>query len=396
VKLWTPVERPGSRTRRSWAFDVAVAAFVLLTSSTSFTPRNSLSSLPVWAAVVIVLAMVIPLVLRRVWPVPVFGFIFLVAAATGWWANQIAWSPALVVALYTVAALRPRREALAAAAALTVAAVAAAVHTLPHSWAIVSAALIAVIIAATGLGLYASTRRVLLEELRERAARLELERNQQSELAAAAERARIAREMHDIVAHHLTVMVALADGAAAQAPRDSAAAAEVMRTVSATGRVALADTRRLLGVLRDDSADSSAAAERAPLPDLAALDELVERVRAAGLDVRYEVEGERPDVAAAAQLTLFRLVQESLTNTIKHAGAGAKAAVRVRYAADEVIIDVEDDGRGAVAMSGDGGRGLVGMRERVAAFGGTVSAGPRSPRGWLVSARLRLDGANRP
>ena len=394
MELWTTTERPGSRSRRSWVFDVAVALFALLFASRyAFTDDNSVSPLPLWGAVVIVLAMIVPLVVRRVWPVPVFGWIFLVAAGTGWWANQIVWSPSLVIALYTVAALRPRREGLAVAGLLSAAVVAAAAHTLPNGLLITSASLIAVVAAATSLGLYINTRRALLQQLRERAARLERERDQPGELAAAAERARIAREMHDIVAHHLTVMVALADGAAAKVTQDGAAAAQVMRTVSATGRIALADTRRLLGVLRDDS---DSLGDWAPQPDLAALDRLIERVREANLTVRYETTGEPTDVAPAAQLTTFRLVQEALTNTMKHAGNGATAAVRVRYTTDKILIDVQDDGTGSPAVAATGARGLVGMRERVAAFGGCVSAGPRSPHGWSVSAQLRLDGRGRP
>jgi signal transduction histidine kinase len=233
---------------------------------------------------------------------------------------------------------------------------------------------------------------VLLDELRERAKRLEHDREQELALAAAEERTRIAREMHDIVAHHLTVMVTLSDGAAATAASAPEQAADVMRTVSATGRLALADTRRLLGILRDREEDVAA---RTPLPDVARLDELIDRVRAAGLPVRYDVEGAPPVDAAAVELALYRIVQESLTNTMKHAGPGATATVRIRYRRDDVCVEVTDDGTGgtSTANAPDGstaGRGLVGMRERVEAFAGDVRSGPRTPRGWLVAARLSL------
>jgi len=385
MSIWTPVEPPGTRRRGSWVFDAAVVVFALLFSATySF---NGVSSLPPQAVGAVVLALVLPLIVRRIWPVPVFVWCLLIAAALGWWVRQGVWSPALVIALYTVAALRPRRDALTAAAVLALGVVAATIHVFPENWYFSAGSLLAVVAAATVLGLYMGTRRALFEQLRERADQLERERDQQGALAAAAERARIAREMHDIVAHHLTVMVALADGAAAQSERSPAEAAEAMRTVSATGRLALGDTRRLLGVLRDPSPGE---AGRSPLPSLTGLDELVDRVRAAGLPVRYDVEGAVPDAAPGVQLTLYRLVQEALTNTMKHAGADAQAVVRVRYTGDDVCIEVEDDGVGGASSPGHG-RGLAGMRERVGAFGGEVRSGPRTPHGWLVSARLNLE-----
>jgi signal transduction histidine kinase len=198
--------------------------------------------------------------------------------------------------------------------------------------------------------------------------------------------------MHDIVAHHLTVMVTLSDGAAAKVASAPEQAADVMRTVSATGRLALTDTRRLLGVLRDRDDDVAA---RAPLPDVARLDELIDRVRTAGLPIRYEVEGAPPVDAAAVELALYRIVQESLTNTMKHAGRDATATVRIRYGREEVCVEVTDDGIGGTAIGGSSdasttGRGLVGMRERVEAFAGDVRSGPRTPRGWLVTARLSV------
>jgi signal transduction histidine kinase len=326
----------------------------------------------------------------------VFAWGFLVAAATGWWAMQVVWSPALVIGLYTVAVLRPRRDAVIAAVLLAAGVVVSCIHIFPDNWLPSAVSLVAVVAAATVLGLYIHTRRALLDELRERAKRLEHDREQELALAAAEERTRIAREMHDIVAHHLTVMVTLSDGAAAKVASAPEQAADVMRTVSATGRLALTDTRRLLGVLRDRDDDVAA---RAPLPDGARLDELIDRVRAAGLPVRYDVEGAPPVHAAAVELALYRIVQESLTNTMKHAGPGAAATVRIRYGRDEVCVEVADDGVGGVSVDGSSevsiagsiaGRGLVGMRERVETFAGDVRSGPRTPRGWLVTARLSM------
>jgi signal transduction histidine kinase len=209
--IWSPVEQPGARSRRSWLFDVGVAVGALLLSAAYVTASPHLSTA---TATVIILALAAPLVVRRIWPVPVLGLQLLIAAATGWWAMQVVWSPALVVGLYTVAVLRPRRDALIAAGLLAAGAVVSAVRVFGDGWFAAAAALVAVVTAATVLGLYIRTRRELLVQLRERAERLERERDQQAVIAAEAERARIARDMHDTVAHHLTVMVALSDGAA--------------------------------------------------------------------------------------------------------------------------------------------------------------------------------------
>jgi signal transduction histidine kinase len=229
-----------------------------------------------------------------------------------------------------------------------------------------------------------STRRAYLAELRDRAQRLEREHDQTSALAVAVERARIAREMHDSVAHHLTVIVALSDGALAAVTRAPAQASEAIRAVSTTAREALAETRRLLGVLRTDGGLEL----REPLPGLSDLDGLFTRVRAAGLPVRYERSGPPGDTAPGVQLVIFRLVQEALTNTMKHAGPGTSAAVRLRLAPGEVRVEVEDDGIGSAGVTRAPGGGLTGMAERVTAFGGELTCGPRHPRGWRVTARL--------
>jgi signal transduction histidine kinase len=260
-----------------------------------------------------------------------------------------------------------------------------AIHVFGSSWLPAGAALVAVVVATTALGLYIRSRRELFDQLRDRAQRLQAERDQQATIAATAERTRIAREMHDIIAHHLTVMVALSEGAAAQTTTSPERAAAAMRTVSETGRQALSDTRRLLGVLRD--ADGAPA--RTPQPD--SLDDLVERVRGAGLTVRYQEHG-APPAEPAVRLAVYRVVQEALTNTMRHGGQGATADVRVIYQPDEVRVDVTDDGGDARPQApGPGaGRGLVGMRERFEALGGRLDSGPRAPRGWQVSGRIEV------
>jgi len=367
-------------------FDVLVTLLAALFSLPDLAQEH-LRLMP--SAVLVQVALTLPLVVRRVWPSAVFGFIFGVSAVAGLLNVHLVVSFALVVALYTVAAYEPRRRALAAAGLLEGGVIAAGISLAGIVWwhlAILGTGMVA---AALGLGLYTATRRAYLKELHDRAERLERERDQQQELAANAERARITREMHDIVAHNLAVMIALSDGAAAASAGSSPQAAKAMRTVSATGRQALADTRRLLSGPGEDAGQDG---ERQPLPDLSGLDALVARVRAAGLPVSYELQGAPAPLSAGVQLTVYRLVQEALTNTLKHAGAGASAVVRLWYLPGEVRLLVEDDGAGARAPQPDtGGRGLAGMRQRVQTFGGEVQAGPRSPAGWRVSARLRLD-----
>ena len=234
---------PPARSVRWWTFDVLVTVLVALFS---FPYLHQENVTPSPLAILVVVALTVPLIVRRIWPSAVFGWLFGVSAAVGLWNVRLVVSFALVVALYTIAAYQPRRRALVAAGLLEGGVIAAVIRLAGSSWwhgAILGTGMVA---AALGLGLYSATRRAYLKELHDRAERLERERDQQQELAAAAERARITREMHDIVAHHLAVMIALSDGAAAASAGSSPRAATAMRTVSATGRQALADTRRLL------------------------------------------------------------------------------------------------------------------------------------------------------
>jgi signal transduction histidine kinase len=354
-------------------------------------PRDSTG---MHAAEVVVLAIsVAPLLVRRIWPLPVFGWILLTAIAAGLWSKSAIDGLALIVALYTVASRRPRKEALVCAGLLEVVAVIALLLYADSRWWFDAIFVSGMVAAALGLGLYFAARRAYLAELQDRAERLERERDQQAALAAAAERARIAREMHDIVAHHLTVMTTLAEAAVAASASSPEKATDVMRSVAVTGRRALADTRRLLGVLRERDGTGAGSAEALqPVPDLSQLDTLIEQVRSAGLDTALELHGQAPDVPAGVQLAVYRLVQEALTNTLKHGGAGARACVRLSFEPGELRVDVNDDGAGSAAPAAAGvGGGLPGMRERVHAYGGDVQAGPRQPAGWAVTARLPLD-----
>jgi signal transduction histidine kinase len=217
---------------------------------------------------------------------------------------------------------------------------------------------------------------------RARLAALEVERDQQAEIGAARERARIARDLHDVVAHSLAVMVAQADGGRYAAPADPGAASLALAQIAETGRDALAQMGRLLGVLR-------AGEEDADLPGL------VRRLAGAGLPVELEVEGPARELPAEVQSCVHRVAQEALTNVLKHAGAPRRVEVVLRYLDSEVDLTVRDDGRGTAA--GDGrGHGLAGMRERVALHRGTVRAGPRAGGGYEVSARVPAPAGDDP
>src|SRR5580700_3643085 len=386
MSFWTPVENPGTRPLRSWVFDVGCALLAALGSFGSYSFGQAAHPPPpsLVAGLVVAVLTALAVSLRRVWPGPVFGVVVLMAAILAQWPVRGDLIPvALAIALYTVAATLSRNMALVAAALVVAAEVPA---TGQGGWRDSWLAMIYEVIATAAVlvaGLYVSTRRAYLAELRDRAQRLEREHDQTSALAAAVERARIAREMHDSVAHHLTVIVALSDGALAAVTRAPAQACDAIRGVSSTAREALAETRRLLGVLREDGQEL-----RQPLPGLTDLDGLFTRVRAAGLPVRYERSGPSGDTPPGVQLVIFRLVQEALTNTMKHAGPGASAAVRLRLAPGEVNVEVEDDGAGRAGVARAPGGGLTGMAERVGAFGGELTCGPRQPRGWRVTARF--------
>ncbi|MEV5241819.1 sensor histidine kinase [Streptomyces cinnamoneus] len=244
------------------------------------------------------------------------------------------------------------------------------------------------------LGDSVRTRRAYWAQLEERATRLEKEREQQAQIAVTAERARIARELHDVVAHNVSVMVVQADGAAYVLDGSPEQAKQALETISSTGRQALAEMRRLLGVLRTD--DSGEGGEYVPQPDVEQIGDLVEQVRGAGLPVDFKVEGAPRPLPSGVELTAYRIVQEALTNTRKHGGPDVGASVRLTYFDDGLGLLVEDDGRGAQhelyeAGGADGmGHGLIGMRERVGMIGGTLDAGPRPGGGFRISVLLPI------
>ncbi|MFD8422444.1 sensor histidine kinase [Streptomyces sp. NPDC059466] len=248
------------------------------------------------------------------------------------------------------------------------------------------------------LGDSVRTRRAYLAQLEERAARLEKEREAQAKVAVAAERARIARELHDVVAHNVSVMVVQADGAAYVMDTAPEQARKALETISGTGRQALAEMRRLLGVLR--TGEHQEVGEYVPQPDVDQLDDLIEQCRTSGLPVDFKVEGTPRPLPSGVELTAYRIVQEALTNTRKHGGPNTGASVRLVYFDDGLGLLVEDDGKGAPHElyeegGADGqGHGLIGMRERVGMVGGTLDAGPRPGGGFRISALLPLKPAH--
>ncbi|MFB4265818.1 sensor histidine kinase [Nonomuraea sp. GTA35] len=233
-------------------------------------------------------------------------------------------------------------------------------------------------------GLYANTRRRYLEGLEERAERAERERDQQARMAAAAERARIARELHDVVAHNVSVMVVQADGAGYALDSDLDQARLAVKNISKTGRAALAEMRRLVGVLRENE---DASTDYTPQPGLGQLEQLV---RGSAVPASLRVGGPPAELPEGQQLTVYRIVQEALTNALKHGGPGVEAAVEIDYLGAELVVRVTDNGRGAAAQESPDGHGLIGMRERVGMYGGAVSAGPRQGGGFEVLARLPM------
>lgn len=241
------------------------------------------------------------------------------------------------------------------------------------------------VLLAWGAGLLRRSRLEQRETLRERARRLERERDQQAQIATVAERNRIAREMHDIVAHSLSVIIAQADGGRYAATNTPQAATRALATISETGRAALADMRRILGVLREENGSATALI---PQPADTDIDDLIAHVKDAGLAVSHVVLGSPRPLPPGTGVAVYRIVQESLTNVLKHAGPAASAIVTTLWEEQALTVTVDDDGRGAAARSDGAGHGLVGMRERAVMLGGTLTAGPKPGGGFRVQVTI--------
>jgi signal transduction histidine kinase len=362
-----------------------------------------LGRVPLPTGLTFIVALCAPVAVRRRYPVGAFVAVIVVGGLEVLLLPRPFGSDlAVIVLLYTLAAYRPRRISLAGLAICLVGSAAAIAKWAPqdsvgslYSLGAKAAVFAGPALLAWLLGDSMQWRRSYYRGLEERAARLERERDAQAQIAAAAERARIARELHDVVAHNVSVMVVQADGAAFALETSPEKTRQALTAISRTGRQALAEMRGLLGVLR--SADGQGA-ELAPQPGVEQLAGLLEQTRAAGVPVSFTVEGVPRPMPPGAALTAYRIVQESLTNARKHGGLAVAAAVTLRFCEEQLVIKVTDDGRRPAAGAGrahragrDGlGHGLIGMRQRVEVYGGTVTAGPQPGGGWRVTATLPL------
>ncbi len=405
--------RAGQRLRqadraRPWVLDTAVAALVFLVfclpdlvhhggvghgggdSRSRF--QFAFTRLPLAAVLALQAGLVLPLLWRRRRPMAVFAAIAAVFFLQWALGAALRADAALFVALYSLALHGRLRRLPWAGAVMAAGMVLVAVRVSPvvSVWDALFF-LLSTATAALAVGLTVRARRAQLAGLRERAARLETERDQRIRLATATERARVAREMHDIVGHNLSVIITLADAGAYAADTAPQHGKEALRLIGDTGRTALGELRRVLGVLREASDGARQAPELSPQPGLADIGALCDGVRTAGLDIVYRTVGEVDALDRGVQLTVYRIVQEALTNTLKHAGAGTRVNLSVAAADERLVIRIRDNG----PASGPGpwneeGHGLVGMRERAALYGGTVSAGPAADGGWAVEAALDL------
>ena len=334
----------------------------------------------------------VPIVVRRKYPAGVFWAVVVLGAFQV--ATPAFFRPsdlAVPIALYGLACYRPRRESLLGLAVCLVGALVELLRIHPDAvdhyftalvfvYGVLSSPMIIAWIAGDSM----QYRRSYYIDLEERARRLERERDQQAQIAAATERARIARELHDVVAHNVSVMVVQAEGAAYAMDSAPENTRRALGAIADTGRSALVEMRRLLGVLRTQDG----VADRAPQPGVGQLEDLLEQVRSTGVSVDFFVEGVPVELPQGVALAAYRIVQESLTNARKHGGAAVSAQVGMHYNERELRLRVRDDGRGALAPSDGQGNGLSGMRERVAMYGGELSAGPLPTGGFQVEAVL--------
>jgi signal transduction histidine kinase len=386
------------------AGDTVLAVLLGLTDLLLFVADgfDEITEMPPWyIAVPVDIAMVVPLVFRRKSPLWSAYAVLVIGVVHGTLQLGISSAAALAMSIYSVVVYAGRRPGLVYVGAV-VAGSALQLALGPADELVISALFLAFGIALCWtLGEFVGARRAYDVEVEARLHLLETERDQATRIAVAEERGRIARELHDVVAHAVSVMVVQADGASYAIQSNPELAQRALQTISETGRGALGELRRLLDVLRSDDADGE---PRVPQPDAHALAELADRMRTAGVPVELEI-GDLGDLPAGVSLGVYRIVQESLTNTLKHAGRGATAAVRVLRTGDLVEVLVSDDGAGRVPqltpaggrrdprLSVPGGNGLIGMRERAHVYGGTLDVGPVPGGGWQVRAALpvRLD-----
>ena len=373
-------------TAATWALDVGIALVTAIPTLAVFGHGEKHGVNGALAEVLVgTVLSVAPLIVRRRWPVQVLAAILLVGVVVP---GPAVFSPPALVALYTVASRRPWRVAAASTLATVVA---FALHRIVWGYSLPLFSVIseiALALLALVLGLYQATRLAYLEQVHQRAQRLERERQLLAEQAAAEERLRIARELHDVVAHNISLMVVQAQALGAMAGAEEQTRKSAL-AIADLGRGAMSEMHRTLELMRASEVED----ERAPQPTLAGLGALIGQARAAGVSVELSVDGEPRALDAGVELSAYRIVQEALTNVVKHAGP-AHAAVRVRYGEDQLALEIVDDGVGTSGPDAPrSGHGLVGMRERVALFGGTLRTGPQEGRGYRVQALLPYGAA---
>jgi signal transduction histidine kinase len=378
---------------RQLLFDAIVAASIMTLGLVGRVDVEGLSDVFLresnWLHIVLIVLMSAPLALRRVFPATVFGVVL------GSWVVDRAFdypeslaTVGVIVAFYTIGTELSRRRSfyIGGLSALFILFWTALGAVILESVTAVSIATTTIATATPLLvGREMRARRERAEELRQKVAEAEREREESARRAVEEERARIARELHDVVAHQMTVMTVQAEGARRIADDADPRVLEALDTIKSTGHSALAEMRRVVGLLRE----TEGMAELAPLPRLADLRSLVEQVRSAGVPVELTIAGEARPLADGVELSAYRIVQESLTNAVQHGGPGVSADVAVDYGDDGLSVLIDDDGRGAAAAPRNGGgHGIVGMRERVAVLGGSFEAGAKPGGGYRVRASI--------
>jgi signal transduction histidine kinase len=384
----------------AWVFDSALALVAAGLATALFVSTAVGSGLPRGRFALgygLVLLHTLPLAGRRRWPGTVLALVVasgLAGATLG--LPPFFLGPAILVAVYSVAAYGSRWVSLAGLAVAELGL--AAVQLAPLGFEFEGLALVGfmgTLAAAWLLGHFAYNYRAYAARLEERTAELERAREELARRAVVEERLRLARELHDVVAHAMSVIAVQSGVGAHVADSQPEQVGKALAAIEATSRAALTELRRLLGVLRQPDEPQ---ASLTPVPGLANLEGLLAEVAKAGLAVRLRVEGRPAPLPAGVDLSAYRVVQEALTNVVKHAGP-ATAQVTIRYRDQEVAVEVTDNGRGVAAAAGDGrrgtGHGLIGMRERVAAFGGDLEVGPRPGGGFRVAARLPVAAERR-
>lgn len=376
--------------------DSTIAALVLLLDLSELLVGVEDRGVPPWLYAAVGVVTVVPLCVRRRWPLAsayavLAGLALMVLTQDG--AMVRVAGLAVCVSVYTVVAYAGRRPA---APYTFLAAVVVACQVLfktptfdDRGNAITVMAVVYVLVAAVCwvLGEFVGARRAYNAEVERRLRHLEFEQDQQSRIAVAEERNRIARELHDVLAHSVSVMITQADGATFALHGKPEMAEKALRAIGETGRDALSELRGLLEVLRNPDEGGG----RTPQPTAAGLRELADRVRGLGLPVELRLDGDFEVLPTGIGLAVYRIAQESLTNVLKHGGRDVRAAVHAANDGERIEIEVLDDGaRREPTTLVSGGNGLIGMRERATVYGGELHAGPRTEGGWRVRAVLPL------